>query len=379
MAKTKYKKSTRRRTFVPRSFVRARPAIAKAATMLVETATPIIKSKLEEKVATMDIDGVVKAVQSAAEQIKPPKGESGKNLNKDKNELLEQTAVGGTTESNCCFSYRPNKPTKTSDTISYTAIRNKKVTLTNNAGSQASGDRNLALLVPPKNDDMDSNTSYCNFDIKNEFDRMLRARMNVDYPSAGTEVIGKKETLIAHFHSLSSIMILKAPSSGAIVEIYDLQPRFAIGPSNYYSETYGSGYLSPLWCWVSGLSNNVVIETNDDYGQGTVGSDPLDSPTFRRCWNIVKKTTCRMTANSIHRHRMAWNINKSVNYYEMAQAGSDGGTVPWLPTQMVVTRGYPTNDSLAESVSVEIQQESKLSYSSRLAQTTNVIVYNNNT
>ena len=86
-----------------------------------------------------------------------------------------------------------------------------------------------------------------------------------------------------------------------------------------------------------------------------------------------------MTSNSIHRHRHVFNINKSITYDEMAQASVDGGTAPWCPTQMVVVRGYPTSTSLAAPCSIEIQQETKLSYSSRLAKTTNVIVYNNNT
>lgn len=63
----------------------------------------------------------------------------------------------------------------------------------------------------------------------------------------------------------------------------------------------------------------------------------------------------------------------------MAQASTSGGTAPWLPSQMLVVRGYPTSTSLAQPVTVSVQQESTLSYSSRLAKSTDVIVYNNNT
>jgi len=205
---------------------------------------------------------------------------------------------------------------------------------------------------------------------------MLKARFT---DKDGLPVEGLKDTLIADYHMLSSIMIIKAPETGAIVDIYDIQPRFGIGPAVKISEVLTDNHLSPLQTWYKGLTSAVTIETEDDYAETTVGSEPLESPTFRRTFNIIKKTTLRMTSNSIHRHRHVFNINKSVTYDEMAQASEDGGTAPWCPTQMVVVRGYPTSTSLAAPCSIEIQQETKLSYSSRLAKTTNVIVYNNNT
>jgi hypothetical protein len=72
-------------------------------------------------------------------------------------------------------------------------------------------------------------------------------------------------------------------------------------------------------------------------------------------------------------------INKSVTWDEMGQASANGGTCPWLPTQMVIHRGYPSSTSLAEAATITIQQESKLYYSSRLGAGSKVIVYNNNT
>lgn len=343
---------------------------------MLDTVTPAIKNYIEAAVQDKDIDGVCSVVEKTAEKMKPPRAKSGRNLNKTKRQLLDQPAVSGTTESTCLFSYRPKRAKKTTDTMYYHSIRNKKYTLSSGDGVQAQADRNLMLLVPPKNDDMKSDTSYCNISVQNEFDRMLKARFT---DKDGTAVEGLKDTLIADYHIFSSVMIVRAPSTGAIVDIYDLQPRFGIGPGIKTNEALTSGHLSPLQTWTKGLTSAVTIETEDNYTPSTVGSEPLESPTFRRTFNIIKKTTVRMTSDSIHRHRHVFNINKSITYDEMAQSSPDGGTAPWCPTQLVVVRGYPTSSSLAQPCTVEIQQESKLSYSSRLAKTTNVIVYNNNT
>ena len=350
-------------------------AAKKASSSILNVATVALKTELSKKVNKQDIDALVKTTQSFAEKIKTPTGVLGRNLNLVKMQLLDQPAIGGTTESTSMFSYRPKRTPKTTDTISYTAKRTKKIDITNSDGSQYSDDRNLALLEPPLNDVLSSNTSYTNFSIRNEFDRMLLARVT----DQTTEQNTLKQTLTANFHALSSLMILRAPTQGAIVEIFDLQPKFGIGPGTYQNEGYALDHLSPKWCWSTGLSGSGIIETMDDINHNTVGSDPMNSPTFRRTWNIIKKTTVRMTSNSIHRHRFIFNINKSVTYDEMAQCSTSGGTVPWLPTQMVVVRGYPTSTSKAESVTVSCQQESSLSYSSRLAKNTSVIVYNNNT
>jgi len=357
---------------------RTKTKLKESGKRIFETATKSLKETALRKAEDTAIDGIERITQDIAEKIKTPIGVNGRNLNLFKMQLLDQPSVGGTTESTSMFSYRPKRAVKTSDTIQYTAVRNKKLDVTNEDGKQNVADRNLALLEPPNGDTLQSDNSYTNFSIRNEFDRMLRARTvdNTEQP-----LDQPKQSLIANFHSLASVMILRAPTQGAIVEIYDLQPKFSIGPATWVSEFYSRDHLSPLWCWIAGtqLAGQSSLETMDDISHTTVGTDPMLSPTFRRTWNIIKKTTVRMTSNAIHRHRSVFNINKSVTYDEMAQASTSGGTSPWLPTIMIVVRGYPTSTSLAEPVTVNVQQESTLRYSSRLAKSTNVIVYNNNT
>ena len=351
-----------------------RAVVKKRGSSLLDIVTKSLKQEAAAAAEDLSIDALVPLAQKFAEKVKSPKGTTGRNLNLFKMQLLDQPAVGGTTESTSMFSYRPKRSVKTTDTIQYKAIRNKKVSLTNPAGLQTIADRNLAVLEPPQNDPLNTNSSWTNFSIRNEFDKMLLART----VSGSTPIDTVKQTLVANFHSLSSVMILRAPTQGAIVDIYDLQPKFSIGPGTYQTEVYSLDHVSPHWCFYEGF-NTASLETQDAYDQTKVGADPLESPTFRRTWNIIKKTTVRMSSNAIHRHRFVFNINKSVTYDEMAQCSTNGGTVPWLPSQMVIVRGYPTTDSLAETVIVECQQESTLSYSSRLGKTTNVIVYNNNT
>lgn len=354
---------------------RTRMKLKDSGKRIFETATKSLKETALRKAEDTAIDGIEKITQDIAEKIKTPIGVNGRNLNLFKMQLLDQPAVGGTTESTSMFSYRPKRAVKTTDTIQYKAIRNKKVSLTNSNGFQVIADRNLAVLEPPQNDPLNTNNSWTNFSIRNEFDKMLLARATV--PGV-TDIDTVKQTLVANYHSLSSMMILRAPVQGCIVDIYDLQPKFGIGPGSYQTEVYSLDHVSPHWCFKEGF-NTASLEIQNAYDETKVGADPLESPTFRRTWNIIKKTTVRMSSNAIHRHRFVFNINKSVTYDEMAQCSTNGGTVPWLPSQMLVVRGYPTSDSLAQEVIVECQQESTLSYSSRLGKTTNVIVYNNNT
>lgn len=341
-----------------------------------EYVTPKLKAYLDEKISGITIDEIGGLLQKEAEKLKSPVGAEGKNLNIDLKQLISSTALSETTESSCIFSYRPKKTRKTEDTIYYEAIRNKKYECVTTDGVQAPFDRNLALLEPPQGDTLHSDASYTNFSIRNEFDRALRARLTNS--SAATDQL--KENLVLNFHQLHSTMILRAPSQGAIVDIYDLQPKFGIGPGTYSDEKYASDHISPFWCFYNGLQSGTgTIDTFSTYGYSDVGAEPLDSPTFRRTYNVLKQTTVRMTSNSIHRHRHVFGINKSVTWDEMAQASSSGGTCPWLPTQMLIVRGYPTASSKAEAVRVECQQESKLKYSSRVGQTTNVIVFNSAT
>ncbi len=344
--------------------------------MATEYATPKLKAYLDEKISGITVDEIGGLLQKEAEKLKSPIGAEGKNLNKDKMQLISSTAIGETTESACIFSYRPKKTRKTEDTIYYESVRNKKYECVTTDGVQVPFDRNLALLEPPSGDTLTFSSSYTNFSIRNEFDRALRARLQ----NTVAQPDQLKENLVLNFHQLHSTMILRAPSEGAIVDIYDLQPKFGIGPGTYSDEKFASDHISPYWCFYNGLiAGTGTIDTMDSYGYSVVGAEPSSSPTFRRTYNVLKQTTVRMSSNSIHRHRHVFGINKSVTWDEMAQASSSGGTCPWLPTQMIVVRGYPTASSAAEPVRVECQQESKLKYSSRVGQSTNVIVFNSAT
>lgn len=374
MARTK-----RRKLFVPKAASRpARAGLKRAGRMAAEYATPKLKAYLDDRIANVSIGEIGSILQDTADKMKSPVGSEGKNLNKDKKQLINGTAVGDTTESTCVFFYRPKKTRKTEDTIYYESIRNKRYAVTTGSGEQAIADRNLALLEPPSGDTLPSDGSYTNFSIRNEFDRMLRAR-------AVDTVVGEqtlpKQSLVANFHQLQSTMIITGPAEGGIIEIYDLQPKFAIGPGTYVDEAAADDHISPRWCMYNGLDPTVDsnVMSMYSYSPTVVGVDPEESVNFRRTYNVIKKTTVRMTKNAIHRHRLVFGINKSVTWDEMAQASSSGGTAPWLPTQMIIMRGYPSSTTAATAVSFNIQQESKLKYSSRLGLTTNVIVYNEKT
>lgn len=340
-----------------------------------EYVTPMIKERgiefiKKEKPALYEL---LKFVQQQSKGFKSPSGESGRSLNAVDAELIETSAVGATTESASMYFYRPCRKSHPAETVRYEYKSNRYNTIGNDPNAQGAGDINGMVLTPPKNDP-DTENRYANISVKNIFDKIL-----LNQSKLGTgEVNPQKEFASVHFESYIQNLMIKAPTQGAIVDIYDLCPKFGIGGSEVNAASpnprYVEGYMSPLYAWNFGLQK--TIDAEDTYTYIKLGSEPRNSLIFNRCWKVIKKTTVRMGNSSVHRHRSVFGINKTVTESEMAQCQSEGGMAPWTPTTLVVVRGYvTTGNTQAEATSVSLQCESSLSYRQYPGATTKVIVY----
>jgi hypothetical protein len=290
-------------------------------------------------------------------------------------ELVETTAAKSTTDSSSLYFYRPHRKNHPAESIDYTYKRNRSFNETVGANVQGVGDVNGMVLEPPLNDPNDS-TSYSNISVRKIFDDAM-ASVYSKASDALTEYNQPKQNISVHLGTYTQTLQIVAPAQGAIVEIYDLKPKFGIGPSTYIDETSLTGFMSPRYCMSNGLTE--IIEPDDTYTLAVLGARPTDSLMFKRTWDVIKKTTVRMTDSSIHRHRSVFGINKTISYQEMAQASTSGGMAPWCPTQMVIVRGFTSTTEQSKGVTVAFQQETSLNYKAYPGGKTKVIVYDDRT
>lgn len=381
MAKMKrsFKKIKRMRGgFVARPSTRARiqSGVMTVLPAVIDTITPAIKDYVEFKVKDQGLDSVAQTVGKIAEKAKTPRGKSGRNLNKSKAELVDTQAVNATTESTSCFIYNPRRKSAPG-VVRETNFRNKKWTVTTTNNQQDILDVPLWLLEPPANDSLTNANGYTILSARDQFDRAVRAR-TVSGSTAKDQV---EQNMILKYGQLTSMLTISAGEKGGIVEIYDLHPKFGIGPGTF-TETDTiptTDHISPFWCFSNGFTANAITETNNNPEYWTVNADPMVSTTFRRTWDVIKKTTVRMTSNSVHRHRFVADINKSVTWDEMGQASPSGGTAPWLPVQMIIFKGYPTATSLADTETFIVQNTTTVKYTHMLGGGMNVMNYNSTT
>lgn len=339
------------------------------------TVTTKLKQELASKInsANPTIGGLAAIAIEASKKFKTPAGVDGRNLNIVDAELVETTAAKSTTDSASLYFYRPHRKSHPAESLDYTYKRNRSFQETIGANVQGVGDVNGMVLEPPLNDPND-NTSYSNISVRKIFTDALQARYR---ESDGTAVHQPEQNLSVHLGTYTQTLQIVAPAQGAIVDIYDLRPKFGIGPSTYIDETSLTGFMSPRYCMSTGLTE--VIEPDDTYTLAVLGARPVDSLMFKRTWEVIKKTTVRMTDSSIHRHRSVFGINKTISYQEMAQASTSGGMAPWCPTQMVIVRGFASTTEQAKGVTVAFQQETSLNYRAYPGGKTKVIVYDDRT
>ena len=336
--------------------------------------TQAMKKELEKKIReNPTIGGLAMLTINASKKFKTPNGIEGRSLNVLDTELVDVTSAKSTSESSCLYFYRPHRSKHPAEALDYDYKQNKALNLSSTTNFTGITDIS-GMVASPVKDDPDDGTRYSNISLRQCFDLALLQKMQV----SDTTTYNQKETsLQLHLGTYTSTLQVVAPTAGAIVDIYDLKPKFTLGPTSYQNQYYATGYMSPYYCFSEGMTE--TIEPLDSIGSTTLGSKPTDSVLFKRTWDVIKKTTVRMTDSSIHRHRTVFGINKTVAYQEMATVTSQGGMLPWMPCHMVVVRGYAGSGVLAQSVTVNLEQESNLTYKAYPGDTSKVIVYDNRT
>ena len=358
-----------------------KPAVAAARKYMPRTSS-MIYNAIKEAKKEVTIAGMAALMPKMAEGFKQPIGANGLRVGptreKDfQEQKIDTKAVGASTYSSCYWMYRP-KQTLKSPRQQYRFKTSIQTAIETSANYQGTLDLSLLHARPVKNNPTTGDSKYTNLSIKEAFDFVLRSQTKYTGESGtGTELIIPESNTTVHLESVTAETIITNGDNASEITIYDLVPQFDLGPSVYSSETYAIGYMSPLWCWYQGLESE-AIELKDSLASANIGSNPSDSVTFSRSWQVVKKTKVTMTSNSTHKHNFMCGINKSIPYQKIAQVSSDGGSFGGMcPTILIISRGLPSATELATATKLNLSSNLEFRTSSNLNQSPQAIVYDN--
>lgn len=338
----------------------------------------MINAVLKEAKKEVTIAGGMALLDKMAKDHKIPIGANGLRVGPTKEkefqeQKIDTKAVGASTYSNCYYMYRP-KQTLKSPRIQYRNKTSVSSVMGTSANQQNVMDLSVLHATPVLNNPA-SNAKYTNLNIKEAFDRVLRAEVKSDT----TQYDIPESNMTIHMHSVTAETLITNGETASEITIYDLVPQFDLGPSTYSSETLATGYMSPSWCWAQGLASE-SLELKDSLTAYDLASKPSDSVTFSRTWQTIKKTRITMASNSVHKHNFMLGINKSVPYQKIAQASSSGTSFGgYCPTIMIVSRGLPTSTGQATTSVVYLSSNLEFRYSSNLNQSPQAIVYDTTT
>jgi len=364
----------RKSAFIPPSKIRRA-----GVNILNKSASVGLKQATFEEVSKLTTEGLANYAKSTLERIKIPTPRSvGAAIAPFRGaratEIVESGAVSAVTNSACLYVYA--KPRKNINKyLGQKYVQTKVVTdpnITSTVNVQNYMDCNIACVERPQSD-VATNARYAHLCIRDCFDTLLTPEVR-KAGTAGTLVIPEDSTSM-HIGSISSELTINMGSSAGVLDIYDLVPKFDLGPATYFSGTFANGYMSPSWCFESITTNSIQLDSA--YAATTTSLRPTDSPTFSRTWKVIKKTRLQLTTNSVHRHNSYYGINTTISYQRMAQASTAGSMFAGIcPVIMIVYRGYPSaTNNVADSITFNASRVIRMTYSSVIGQGTRSINY----
>lgn len=356
-----------------------RAAQSKAGKKVTEAVKTTVMNEAREALANKPLGAILKEATVRGLAVKTVFGANGMNLQPpaERSVSINDSAIGGITTSASMYQYRPAR--KAPEGVKYTQIERSAYTA--NVGSNFQGvfDFNILDAEPVLNNPGNASSwSHCT--VRKAFDDFLiAANQTVTAGGQSTNAILNVEQMSCHFTSLTSeLTIRNSESTPAQVDIYELVPKHALGPTTYSSEVESTGYMSPTWAFHYGLSLDTP-QLGDALSYITYGAKPYDSTNFSRTWKEVKRVRINLTGNATHIHKSVHKINKTVSYQEMAQFSTSGGKFGgWNPCYLVVVKGLPSaSSSLGDACTVEFSNQMRLDYIGSMSQGSKAIVFEN--
>ena len=378
--RTKTRSTSPRPTTSGDTFKTAKGWVKKAGNY-VENAATIIESadNARQVIADMGVAEIVTTCVKAASQERTPVGVGGKNLlpTTARDVAISSDAQRAITTSASMFMYRPPRK-RSSENVQYIQKMSGGGKIETSADTQEAYDVNVLDAVPVKDNPTDSAINqYSKLTVKRAFDDHLLSEFS-DY--SGDAYTAKVNQSSLHFKSLSiELNITNNESTGCMLDVYELVPQHTLGPTEYETSKgvfSAVGYMSPRWTFESGLESSDVIFAGADMPYSKLGSKPSNSSVFSRTWKQVKHLRLNMAGNTVHRHKSAYSINKTVSYQEYAQFSTSGGKfASWNPTFLFVQRGVPSGTTQALASSITFSTNFQLNYEGSPDKQNKVIVY----
>jgi hypothetical protein len=328
-------------------------------------------AEFTETLANEPLDTVAMTALRLSGALKQPIGFNGLSLmpSAAKERSVSGAATGDVTTSATMYAFRPPRKRYREGEITYVQKAETTYQRTSLANIVAVGDINVLDAEPVLNNAATS--PYSRLTIRKCFDEYLKSQVEDE---TSTYELKKQQTSI-HVKSVSSELMVKNNSNDmALVDVYELVPQHALGPSTYSLQRYATGYMSPTWTYLSGLDDALMLE--DPLEISDTAAKPMNSTLWNRTWKVIKKVRLNLTANSLHRHKSSIAVNKTVSYPEAAQFSSSGGKFAgWNPTYMVVQKGGPTGTSTAAATDITYTCNMELKYTASTQEQAKVIVY----
>ena len=330
----------------------------------------------------MPIAGIAVELLKRARDIKSPRGADGTNVMPPdtRDIVIKEGASSAVSSSASLFCYRPPRKRKY-EGADYIQMTRSAGTFSAGAGTQNRRDISILDVRPPSGDDEDD--KYSNLTLSKAFNDYLLAKNQTGTTGTDENVLNIQQSAL-HLKTVSAeLSITNVNSTTAVVDLWEVVPKFALGPASYSNSGYAVGYMSPSYCWLRGLSNDSGTTATDTpmledlLTAGTTGARPTDSLNFARSWKIVKHVKINLTGGSTHNHKMVYAINHTVPYQEFAQASTSGGKqAGYMPAFLMNIKGVPVGSNvLGAEAEVAFNCAMRMNYSGYMSGDSRSIVF----
>lgn len=355
-----------------------RAAKSKVGRKIGQTAADAARRMGEESLKTMlqedTLAGLVGVAGKFAARAKTPIGADGLSLlpTSLRDVSIPATAVGDVTGSANAYVFRPPRKRQQAGAQECTSMTRKFIEMTSAANAQAPYAIDVLDMAPVQSNP-DNSTKYSNLTVKKFFDNYQQTSLE------SGETLKLNQTSL-HLKTVTNELVLKNNANAvAMVDIYEVVPKFDLADTDYDTETRATGYMCPRYAFVEGLADD-TLEPEDAFGALKTGAKPNQSTLFNRCWKTIKHVRVNLTPGSTHRHKSVVFVNKTIPYQEMANASSAGlKKAGYMSSYLMVTRGAPSLANVATATDVSALCQMEARYDTFASEQAKIIIYDDAT
>jgi len=351
-----------------------RAAKSKVGRKIGQTAADAAKRMGEESLKKLlqqdTLEGIASLGMAYASRAKTPIGADGLSLLPTalRDVAIPASASGDVTGSANAYVFRPPRKRPVAGAVQYSKLGKKLIEMTTSAGSQSSFAIDV-LDMAPVSSNPTGNTKYSNMTVKAFFDFYQQSTLT------SGESLRLQQTSVHLKNVTNELLLTNNAITTALVDIYEVVPKFDLGDTTYANDVRAQGYMCPRYAFYEGL-NADTMEPEDSITMNKVNAKPSDSILFQRCWKVIKHVRVNLTGGSTHRHKSVICVNKTIPYQEMANNSSSGlKKAGYMSSYLLVTKGVPEAASQAVATDVTALCNMQCDYDAYIGEQSKVLVY----